>query len=118
VTFVDRDPRALALVDANLAACGVRDGYAIIRKDLGRREEPLTADFDLVILDPPYDTNAASVLEAVAPMLAPDGLLVLEYDRRRGAPVESAGLTRVREAVAGDSALGFYRRTTPTPDAR
>src|SRR5919204_6249092 len=31
VTFVERDRRAQALVAANLARCGVSDGYVIIR---------------------------------------------------------------------------------------
>src|SRR5215470_14413771 len=31
VTFVERERRAQALVAANLARCGVADGYAIIR---------------------------------------------------------------------------------------
>ena len=31
VTFVERDPRAAALIEANLAHCGISDRYAIIR---------------------------------------------------------------------------------------
>src|ERR1700752_4278019 len=33
VTFVERDRRALALIDANLQHCGLKEGYAIIRVD-------------------------------------------------------------------------------------
>src|SRR5881392_615153 len=31
VTFVERDPRAAALIEANLTHCGVSERYAIIR---------------------------------------------------------------------------------------
>src|SRR4051812_48831390 len=31
VTFVERDPRAVALIEANLRRCGISDRYAIIR---------------------------------------------------------------------------------------
>src|SRR6476469_4159741 len=31
VTFVERDPRAAALIETNLARCAIRDRYAIIR---------------------------------------------------------------------------------------
>src|ERR1700752_440620 len=33
VTFVERDRGALALIDANLHHCGLKQGYAIIRVD-------------------------------------------------------------------------------------
>src|SRR5919201_5385272 len=36
VTFVERDPRAQALVAENLAHCGVGDGYVIIRASIDR----------------------------------------------------------------------------------
>src|SRR5579862_9154901 len=31
VAFVERDPRAVALIESNLAKCGVQTGYAIVR---------------------------------------------------------------------------------------
>ena len=34
VTFVDADRRALALIEANLAICGIEEGYTIERGDL------------------------------------------------------------------------------------
>src|SRR4030095_3256048 len=34
VTFVERDPRAIALIEANLAGCGATDGYTIRRADV------------------------------------------------------------------------------------
>ena len=63
------------------------DGYAIIRADLGSAaaafRRPL---FDLVFLDPPYDTDAAVVADAVARRLAPGGLLIVEHARRTRCP--------------------------------
>jgi 16S rRNA (guanine966-N2)-methyltransferase len=57
VTFVDENRRAQALVAANLAHCGVTEGYAIIRAGLRRALATLPADatFDIILLDPPYD---------------------------------------------------------------
>src|SRR5918997_6355170 len=40
VTFVDRDPRAVALIEANLRHCGVVDRYAIIRARFAGTERP------------------------------------------------------------------------------
>ena len=111
VTFVDADRRATELIRRNLARCAVADGYAIIRADLGAdAARPPQAAFDLIVLDPPYDADPAVVARAVGEWLAPDGLLVVEYARRTGAPAAIEGLRRTREVRAGDSALGFYTR--------
>jgi 16S rRNA (guanine966-N2)-methyltransferase len=117
VTFADRDPRALKLIDENLRHCGVSDRYAIIRIHLALRhaqgDEPpqsLAPDsFDLAVLDPPYDEpDLAAALAAAERAIAPGGLLVLEHARRRPAPDSAGGLSRTREVTSGDSALAFY----------
>jgi 16S rRNA (guanine966-N2)-methyltransferase len=110
VTFIDSDPRALGLIRRNLTKCGVVEGCAIIRADLGSSAASVPpAVFDLIFLDPPYDTDPAVVARAVGTWLAPDGLLVVEYARRTAAPTIIDGVVRFREVVSGDSALGFYR---------
>lgn len=109
VTFVERDRRAQALVAENLAACGVKDGYVIIRAGIDRAAAQLApASFDLVLLDPPYDHDSAAVLAAAAGLLAANGTLVLEHARRRPPPDAAGGLTRTRDVGSGDSALAFY----------
>ena len=109
VMFVDHDPRAVALITANLERCGVT-GHAIIRRELGRQALPSAAPFDVIFLDPPYDMNPHGALTALAPHLAAEGVLVLEHARRQQTP-DVEGLTRVREVTAGSSALTFYRRS-------
>jgi 16S rRNA (guanine(966)-N(2))-methyltransferase RsmD len=109
VTFVERDRRAQTLIAANLAACGVGGGYVIIRAGIERAAADLPpASFDLVLLDPPYDADAADALALVARLLAANGTLVLEHARRSPTPVAVGELTRTREVVSGDSALALY----------
>lgn len=109
-TFVDRDPRALKLIEENLKHCGVSDRYAIIRIRLGATPQSLAPEsFDLAVLDPPYDEpDLAAAVAAAGPLIAPGGLLVLEHGRRRPAPDSAAGLIRTRDVRSGDSALAFY----------
>ena len=110
VTFVERDRRAAALIDQNLARCGVRDGYAIIRADIGAVRGRLPArSFDVILLDPPYDQPPASALTLVRALVADEGLLVIEHAKRTPAPPDVDALRRVREVVSGDSMLSFYR---------
>lgn len=111
VTFVERDPRAVALIKANLSRCGIETGYAIIRRDFVRaaRAGRLGGEFDLIFLDPPYETrNLDAVIAAAAPMLAPGGLLVVERATRRPLAPRVGLLGRVRTIVAGDTALDVY----------
>src|SRR5206468_4039302 len=79
VTFVERDPRAAALIEANLEQCGVSDRYAIIRARFAGIERPPVGDtFDVVFLDPPYGAEGVSAaLEAAEPLVGEGTLLIV-----------------------------------------
>lgn len=114
VTFVDRDARAIALIEANLERCRVTDRGTVIRgtlPDALERLDPAVA-FDLVLLDPPYeydDRAIGAILSAVALRTAPGGQVVLERARRAGR-VAAAPLRHTRRVKAGDSVLDFHVR--------
>jgi 16S rRNA (guanine966-N2)-methyltransferase len=139
VTFVEQNRRALALIEANLAACRVEEGYtieggelvAVLRRrsaDAQRetqretqtetqRETEKEALFDLIFLDPPYDiAETAPMLDAAARMLTPDGLVVVERATRRELEMPSS-LTRVRDVRSGDSTLTFLKGALPERSA-
>ena len=109
VTFVEQDRRALTLVGENLAHCGVTDGYDIIRAAVVHAVANfLTASFDIVLFDPPYDEAPDEAMAAAGDVLAPGGVLVLEHARRRPAAETAGRLVRVRQVTSGDSTLSFY----------
>lgn len=110
-TFVERDRRAAALIEENAATCGCSGDVTVVRDDFLRMSGQATAlgPFDLVWLDPPYDTpDLAAALSVARSVIAPDGLVVLEHSRRRESPLDVGGLVRQRVLQAGDSALAFY----------
>jgi 16S rRNA (guanine966-N2)-methyltransferase len=109
-TFIDDEPRALRLVAANAARCGVENRCVIIRGTaVGALADDVQGPFDVVVADPPYDAPwIAAALDAAARHLVPSGVIVLEHAWRRPAP-EVAGLRLVRTRRAGDSALTTYR---------
>ena len=110
VTFVEKAPRAVALVRANLAACGIEGGYTIEQSDVVAALRGSRDAFDLILLDPPYDLpHVGDVLEAASSRLAAGGLLVLERATRRE-PGEPPRLLRVRDVKSGDSSLTFFTR--------
>lgn len=113
-TFVERDPRAVALIERNLTRLGVTDACAVVRGDFtaprpARDERTPEARFDLIFLDPPYELPALDVaLARAAERVAPGGRVVVEHSRRRDLPPTIGGLAKYRTLVAGDSALSFY----------
>jgi 16S rRNA (guanine966-N2)-methyltransferase len=110
VTFVEKSRDATRLIAANLAACGVERDYTIECGDVVSVLRAAGPAFDLILLDPPYDlANAGEALDAAAPALAAEGVLVLERATRRALEVP-ASLARVRDVKSGDSTLTFLRR--------
>jgi len=112
VTFVESDPRAVRLIAANLARCGIEDRHAIIRARFADAAERLTGRrFEVIFLDPPYGRGELEQALAVVERLADAETLVVIEHAKRDAAAESAGaFVRVREVLSGDSALTFYRR--------
>ena len=110
VTFVDRDSRAVKLIERNLQRCAVSERYAIIRAGFAAAALGLSrGSFDLVFLDPPYGADViGSALESAAPLVAPGGWLVLEHARRDAAPAGVACIAKLRDITSGDSALTLY----------
>lgn len=112
-TFVERDPRAIALIDQHIAKLGVKNACAIIRGDfMGRlAAAPAKADapFDLIFLDPPYELpDLDEAIRRAAAMIAPGGRVIVEHARKREVAAAVPSLAKYRTLNAGDSALSFY----------
>ena len=109
VTFVDDDPAAVRAIRANLAGI---DGAEVLRRDARNALQTARGDarqYDLVFLDPPYrhaETLGRTLGEAVAAVLAPDGLAVSESDRR--SPLDLPPLTIDDERRYGDTLIRLH----------
>jgi 16S rRNA (guanine966-N2)-methyltransferase len=112
VTFVERDRRASALIIENIRICGGDAVYTIETGDVAALLRSQPAAFDIVCLDPPYDSaGGAEALDAAAAALAPGGVVVLERATRRE-PDVPASLARIRDVKSGDSTLTFFTRSS------
>ena len=109
VLFVERDPRAVALIRRNVAQCELAGRCTIRRASLpAALRRPPVDPFDLVLLDPPYGApDIGAILTAAAGRLGPQGLLVLERARRE-TPLVDPALTSLRIVRAGNSVLELY----------
>ena len=114
ITFIDDDLRAVRLIKKNLEACGVLDGYTILRNDVQVALNRMSADtlFDIMLFDPPYAVSGLDdVLQAGAHHLLPDGILIVEHSVRR-ALKKPSNISIIREVRTGDSVLSFLEAKT------
>ena len=117
-TFVDVDKGAQTRVRRNAEALGAApSSHTVLRADVERLAQAGTitgAPFDIVVLDPPYATEAgrvAALVEALAAsgLLAP-GVLVL-YERSSTAPAtEPAGFVVLRQKRYGQTSVDLLER--------
>jgi 16S rRNA (guanine966-N2)-methyltransferase len=110
--FVERGRQAAAIVRRNAAVVAKAGGVPAGRVHEGAVHTFLqraVGPFDLVFTDPPYDLDDAAMtadLVALAPLLAPDALVIVERARRSTPPdFDAAGLELFREKSYGDTTL-------------
>jgi 16S rRNA G966 N2-methylase RsmD len=104
---VDRDPKALAAVRANLETTGLAERATVVRADAGR----WLADagrFDLAVLDPPYATDDETWAQLLGALDAE--LVVIESDRE---PVLPPRWGILRSRSYGGSVVVLARRDRP-----
>jgi 16S rRNA (guanine966-N2)-methyltransferase len=113
VLLVDESRAAVDAVRANLDAMRLPGGE-VVRQEaraalaaLGHRGER----FDVVYLDPPYDSDLYEPLLPLAEaVLAKGGVIVAEHFHKRTLPERMGGLVSARSVRVGDHRLTFYRR--------
>ncbi|MFJ2505945.1 16S rRNA (guanine(966)-N(2))-methyltransferase RsmD [Microbacterium sp. NPDC087592] len=110
--LVERGRQAAAIVRRNAAVVAKAAGRSAGRVHEGAVHTYLqraAGPFDLVFTDPPYDLEDAAMtadLVALAPLLSPDAVVVVERARRATPPdFGAAGLELFREKSYGDTTL-------------
>jgi 16S rRNA (guanine966-N2)-methyltransferase len=115
--FVDRSPDAVTAVRDNLARTGFGNPAAVRRSDVRRFLEREAADpegFDLVFLDPPYESGGSEldpVLELldVKPLLREGFTVVLSRGSRSSKDVIPLHWAVARRLSYGDSVVMLFR---------
>lgn len=110
VTFVEQDRRAIALIEANAATCGMSGRYTVAQRDaLQALRAGSLGLHTIVFVDPPYAAlHVPALLSAAAGHVDAGGVLVYEHGARAAAPATAGPLHLVRALRQGDSALAFY----------
>ena len=121
--FAEQEDAANRAIRANLAALGIRGGYALEARGVGTAIRRLTEagrKADLVFLDPPYaeaneyEATLGLLGGACLGLLAHGALVIAEHEKRRDLGERYGALARYRVLKQGDAALSFYRAESET----
>jgi 16S rRNA (guanine966-N2)-methyltransferase len=111
VTFVDREPRGLAILRQNLEALDLKAGAAVVRADVVRWLEASPDQVKhaaVVFMDPPYDDVVLDRALKVIDRVVGGATVLVEHSRRQELPT----LTRLhvdRQRRYGDTMVSVLR---------
>ncbi|AYG02163.1 16S rRNA (guanine(966)-N(2))-methyltransferase RsmD [Gryllotalpicola protaetiae] len=119
VVLVEKNPTAVRVAKANtaLVTTAMRadaSTVVVMQSAVASYLASAAGSFDLVFSDPPYDVSDADVaadLAAVAPLLAPEALVVVERSSRSPEPVWPKGLTPTKPKKYGETTIWFAERS-------
>ena len=109
-TFVESDRRALAAITRNVETLGLTERVTILAQPVEVALKRITAEFDVVYADPPYE-DAAAALPRVLALVAPravNGVIVLEQRSRDPAPSPFTPRPPPEARRYGEATLYFY----------
>lgn len=114
ITFVENNPAHLPYLKKNIKLCTLDKSAALFETTVIHYLEKMTQPFDLVFLDPPYNTQA---FENLLPRLKQgdiirsNGRLIFEHDRKRSIPQDIGKIFFIKNYRYGETVLSFYGKS-------
>jgi 16S rRNA (guanine966-N2)-methyltransferase len=106
-TLVDNDQQALRALTANAEALAAAATVTDAEVEAFLRGN--SASYDLVLLDPPYETDVEPILQLLQPWLAADAVVVVERRTRGPEPHPPEWLELDRSRRYGEATLWYFR---------
>jgi 16S rRNA (guanine966-N2)-methyltransferase len=120
VTFVERDGNALTALRRNIETLAVGPRTRLLAMDAERALRRLVADgerFDIVFLDPPYETGVAEGVLATldgGEIVHAGGMVIVQHFTKRPPGLGRERLRTTRTRRFGETTLTFYEVTPAT----
>ena len=127
VTFLERDPRCIKIIERNLHTCGLltesQARYHLLRRDVMKGIAYLckrSTVFEIIYFDPPYGLDlpgGSQLYTTCLPLLAESsllcvgGMLLVEHAKQYVVPDAVGELKRSRHARYGDTVVSFYQKS-------
>ena len=126
VTFLERDPRCIEIIERNLHTCGLltesQARYHLLRRDVVKGVAYLckrSTMFEIIYFDPPYGIDLAGgsqLYTTCLPLLAENsllcggGILLVEHAKRVVLPDTVGSMKQNRQARYGETVVSFYQK--------
>ncbi len=109
--LLERDKRAQLAIERNIQSLSLQKTATLVKANCRSWSETnQNAQFDLLLVDPPYHDMQLSTVTLLIRHLKSNGLMVLSYQGRGVAPTVN-GVVVVNAKLYGDAALAFYQKT-------
>ncbi len=109
--FVDRDKGAVKIVKENLEKTGFDKMCSVVQTDYLSFLRMNTQTFDLVFLDPPYDTDMlGKALDNVSDFVPEGGTVICEHSADTVLPDELNGFSKYRAYKYGKTSVTIFRK--------
>lgn len=121
VVFIDKVRPAIKTIHDNLQTTGLAQQASVVQADaFAYLRHPTQAPFDLIYVAPPqYQGIWVEVMalldERPFPLLAPNGVVVVQIDPREYKPLTLTNLELYDDRTYGNTQLLFYEVTNPSP---
>lgn len=113
VDFVEREPRACAIIKENLETTGLAEKAHVYCTSVNKALTFLDKEYDIVLIDPPYaDPSIDKIIQQLAnsKLVGADTTLVVTHSSRRSLKQEYGSMKLVKERRHGDSVIAVYRK--------
>ncbi len=109
--FADRDKGAVKVIKENIEKTGFTENTNVVQMDYLAFLNMNTLVFDIVFLDPPYDTGMLEkALDRVGEYVAEGGVVICEHPYSSAMPEAYGSLKKYRDYKYGKTAVTIYRK--------
>ena len=109
--FVESSSEAISCIRENVKSLGLQEVGEIISGDVRTFVKTTTAKFDIVFMDPPYNSELIEeILPLIAEKMSDGGVILCETEKREETPDEAGKFIKKKEYKYGKAKISAYRR--------
>ncbi len=109
-TFIEKDRLAASCIEENIKLLQVTDQTDVFPTQATIALNKLKEPFDIIYIDPPYDTSIEEVVETILHQELLSSLLFIEERQKTHTPIEHPSLTLYDKRRYGIGLLSIFHR--------